>query len=144
MFSLLLSPSLSVHFLSCLSLYRHLPVPPSCLCFVRVVACWCACVCMYCWYPIPSPYFPTLDYAEQLRIMQKTKDKLEIALEKQQDCTYLYSPPNYLLLSHLSVGCNNHHLASRPPVKIIFFIPIANIMDLEVCFGCAECFFLLI
>ncbi|KAM9822607.1 golgin subfamily A member 1 isoform X3 [Syngnathus typhle] len=29
------------------------------------------------------------DYAEQLRIMQKTKEKLEIALENHQDCTYL-------------------------------------------------------
>ncbi|XP_077378925.1 golgin subfamily A member 1 isoform X1 [Festucalex cinctus] len=35
------------------------------------------------------------DYAEQLRIMQKTKEKLEIALENHQDCTYLSSrsPP---------------------------------------------------
>lgn len=53
----------------------------------------CACVCMYCQYPMSSPNLQTLDYAEQLRIMQKTKEKLEIALEKHQDCTYLYSPP---------------------------------------------------
>ncbi|XP_057688821.1 golgin subfamily A member 1 isoform X1 [Corythoichthys intestinalis] len=35
------------------------------------------------------------DYAEQLRVMQKTKEKLEIALENHQDCTYLSSrsPP---------------------------------------------------
>ncbi|XP_077457841.1 golgin subfamily A member 1 isoform X1 [Stigmatopora argus] len=31
------------------------------------------------------------DYAEQLRVMQKTKEKLEIALENHQDCTYLSS-----------------------------------------------------
>lgn len=92
MFSLLFSPSPCVHFLSCLSLYHNLPVAPP-VCLVRSVVCWCACVRTCCRYLIPSPYFPTLDYAEQLRIMQKTKDKLEIALEKHQDCTYLYSCP---------------------------------------------------
>ncbi|XP_005733672.1 golgin subfamily A member 1 isoform X2 [Pundamilia nyererei] len=71
MFSLLFSPTPSVHLLSCFSLNCHLPLSP--------------CLCVYCWYPTPSPYFPTLDYAEQLRIMQKTKEKLEIALERHQD-----------------------------------------------------------
>lgn len=47
----------------------------------------CLCGVSHHWSP------PTLDYAEQLRLMQKTKDKLELALEKHQDCTYLLSPP---------------------------------------------------
>uniref|UniRef100_A0A674ABA3 Golgin subfamily A member 1 n=1 Tax=Salmo trutta TaxID=8032 RepID=A0A674ABA3_SALTR len=49
----------------------------------------CVCVCVYvfvlCAVGIPSPHLLPLDYAEQLRLMQKTKDKLEIALEKHQD-----------------------------------------------------------
>lgn len=52
---------------------------------------------------------PPLDYAEQLRLMQKTKDKLELALETHQDCTYLLSPPASLLLSSVS-----HHAPLHP------------------------------
>lgn len=33
----------------------------------------------------------TQDYAEQVRTLQKIKEKLEIALEKHQDCTYFFS-----------------------------------------------------
>lgn len=33
----------------------------------------------------------TQDYAEQVRNLQKIKEKLEIALEKHQDCTYFFS-----------------------------------------------------
>ncbi|MEQ2316780.1 Golgin subfamily A member 1 [Ameca splendens] len=44
------------------------------------------CVCVHtCAVDTPSQHSSTLDYAEQLRIMQKTKDKLEIALERHQD-----------------------------------------------------------
>lgn len=32
----------------------------------------------------------TQDYAEQVRNLQKIKEKLEIALEKHQDCTYFF------------------------------------------------------
>ena len=32
----------------------------------------------------------TQDYAEQVRTLQKIKEKLEIALEKHQDCTYFF------------------------------------------------------
>ena len=33
----------------------------------------------------------TQDYAEQVRTLQKIKEKLEIALEKHQDCTDFFS-----------------------------------------------------
>lgn len=65
-----------------LARYWHLPVF------------WCVCVSL--------SNFQTIDYAEQLRIMQKTKEKLEIALEKHQDCTYLCSPPKQLPCCRLS------------------------------------------
>uniref|UniRef100_A0A8C7KH32 Golgin subfamily A member 1 n=1 Tax=Oncorhynchus kisutch TaxID=8019 RepID=A0A8C7KH32_ONCKI len=45
----------------------------------------CVYVFVLCAVGVPSPHLPPLDYAEQLRLMQKTKDKLEIALEKHQD-----------------------------------------------------------
>lgn len=61
----------------------------------------CVCVCVFVLF-ISSLVPPTLDYAEQLRVMQKTKDKLELALEKHQDCTYLLSPPVSLLLSSVT------------------------------------------
>lgn len=35
----------------------------------------------------------TQDYAEQVRNLQKIKEKLEIALEKHQDCTYFFPVP---------------------------------------------------
>uniref|UniRef100_A0A4W5NBP6 Golgin subfamily A member 1 n=1 Tax=Hucho hucho TaxID=62062 RepID=A0A4W5NBP6_9TELE len=44
----------------------------------------CVLVCFFA-VGIPSPHLLPIDYAEQLRLMQKTKDKLEIALEKHQD-----------------------------------------------------------
>lgn len=58
------------------------PPPPILLCLPPVV-----CLCVW------VTHSPTLDYAEQLRLMQKTKEKLEIALEKYQDCTYRSFPP---------------------------------------------------
>ena len=39
----------------------------------------------------------TQDYAEQVRTLQKIKEKLEIALEKHQDCTYFFSCFFFLL-----------------------------------------------
>lgn len=69
--------------------FSHVYFLPSFLCpllsgLLLTSACVLVCMCVI---------VQTIDYAEQLRIMQKTKEKLEIALEKQQDCTYLYSPP---------------------------------------------------
>ncbi|XP_019716484.1 golgin subfamily A member 1 isoform X2 [Hippocampus comes] len=54
------------------------------------------------------------DYAEQLRIMQKTKEKLEIALENHQDCTYLSSrsPPPATSIKKLQEQ-NEFHQANR-------------------------------
>ncbi|XP_061672767.1 golgin subfamily A member 1 isoform X6 [Syngnathoides biaculeatus] len=53
------------------------------------------------------------DFAEQLRIMQKTKEKLEIALENHQDCTYLSSrsPPSTSIKKLQEQ--NEFHLANR-------------------------------
>lgn len=94
-------------FVHCLSIVTY---------FVLLVLCvWCVCTCMYCKTPIPLAHLPhTVDYAEQLRIMQKTKEKLEIALENHQDCTYLLSTllPNYFL-SNVSVSCNSHVISQR-------------------------------
>ena len=66
--------------------------------FVHLFTVVCVCVLF-----ISSLVPPTLDYAEQLRVMQKTKDKLELALEKHQDCTYLLSPPVSLLLPSVTL-----------------------------------------
>lgn len=57
---------------------------------------------------------PTLDYAEQLRLMQKTKEKLEIALEKYQDCTYRSFPPIFAsFFFWLSLLCSVFHSLGR-------------------------------
>lgn len=43
---------------------------------------------VHAWYVRHTPH---QDYAEQVRTLQKIKEKLEIALEKHQDCTYFFS-----------------------------------------------------
>lgn len=88
-------PSICLSSQSCLSLCFLVPVfvppPPS---PTRdppplILLCLPPAVCLCVW----VTHSPTLDYAEQLRLMQKTKEKLEIALEKYQDCTYRSFPP---------------------------------------------------
>ncbi|KAJ6651906.1 hypothetical protein lerEdw1_015929 [Lerista edwardsae] len=46
------------------------------------------------------------DYAEQVRNLQKIKEKLEIALEKHQDCTYPFFPPCFFRTEPLN-GVSN-------------------------------------
>lgn len=54
--------------------------------------------------------------------MQKTKDKLEHALEKHQDCTYLLSPP--VSLSSVSNGATFHTSFLH---QVLMFWPVHHV-----------------
>lgn len=103
-------PSICLSSQSCLSLCFLVPVfvPPPALPVILPLILLClppvVCLC------VSVSHSPTLDYAEQLRLMQKTKEKLEIALEKHQDCTYRSFPPIFTnSFFWLSLLCSVSH-----------------------------------
>lgn len=71
--------SLTFHYIAILLTFWLCPSP-----FVHLSLSFLS-VCLYFF---SSSFHSTPDYAEQLRNIQKAKDKLEFTLEKHQDCTY--------------------------------------------------------